>query len=156
MTAAPSTAPDMPSRHGGGIFLALVPWVLFSMLVANGTVEQASLLALVSSALIAVPALRAGRPKLLELGAVATFTAFAVIALALDPSTAETFARYARGIAALVLGGHRVRLAPLRPVHRADAHESSGQQAWSSHAFKTVKRTGTVADAPRTLTPISL
>ena len=45
MAATPSTAPDMPSTHGGGIFLALVPCVLFSLLVAHGTVEQASLLA---------------------------------------------------------------------------------------------------------------
>ena len=203
MTPSPSTAPDMPRRHGGGIFLALVPWVLFSFVVAHGTAWQASLLALLCSAFIAVPGVLAGRPKLLELGAVATFAAFAVIALALDPAAAETFARYARGIAALVLAAIAFGSLRFVPFTEQYARASVPQAAWSSPRFKAVnrrltvlwgsvfaamaplhliagaldtprtsllcnwvipvglvlwavERTGAVAGAPRTLTPISL
>ena len=103
-----------------GIFVALVPWVLFTFLVAHGTVQVAAVVALVASVAIALPGLLAGRPKVLELGAVATFAVFAVVAFAADrrhrrPSSLATPA----AIAAARARRDRVRLAPLRPVHRA-------------------------------------
>ena len=57
--------------------------------------------ALIASVVIAAPSVLAGRPKVLELGAVVAFVGFTVVALVADPSTTAWLARYARAIAAL-------------------------------------------------------
>jgi hypothetical protein len=56
------------NSHPAGIFIALVPWLLRSVM-CRISVPADSLIALVASAVIAFPSLRAGRPKILELAA---------------------------------------------------------------------------------------
>ena len=94
-----ASQPSSTTAKSGGIYIALAPWVLFS-LVAHGSVQIASIVALIVYALIAAPAVLAGRPKVLEIGAVVAFAGFSLVTLALDPGAADTLARYARGIAA--------------------------------------------------------
>src|SRR5690349_1780399 len=88
-------------RHAG-IFVALVPWLLFSV-VCRVSVQAGALLALAASVVIAYPALRAGRPRILELAAVVSFAGFSVVVLAVDPASADFLHRYARGVAAGLL-----------------------------------------------------
>src|SRR5262245_4998578 len=94
----PAMSSSQPARRGG-IFLALVPWVLFSFLANHAAIKPAVLLALAAAAVIALPGIRAGRPKTLELGALAAFAGLTVVAF-LDPGAGDTLARYGRGIAA--------------------------------------------------------
>ena len=83
------------------MFIALIPWVLFTVVAEHGTLKLAS----VASLLIAVgdqpsrASLR-GKPKLLELGAVFAFIGFTAVAFAADASLGEFVERYARAIAA--------------------------------------------------------
>src|ERR1700729_1085660 len=90
-----SKASTEPHKGGSAIFIALVPWVIFTVLVQHSSLILGSVVALVVAAVIAVPGVRAGRPKILELGAVATFIGFTVAALVVDHHTATVLARYA-------------------------------------------------------------
>ena len=101
-SAASPVSPVSTESHtsGAGIFIALVPWVVFTILAQHVSLELGSLIALVVAAVIALPGVRAGRPKLLELGAVVTFAAFAAVSLVVAHHTGTDVARYARGIAA--------------------------------------------------------
>ena len=63
--SSPSTTADRTtteSRRGSGIFIALGPWAIFTILAQHASLKLASLGAVV----IALPGLRAGRPKVLE------------------------------------------------------------------------------------------
>ena len=62
--------------------------MVFTILAQHVSLELGSIIALAAAAVIALPGVRAGRPKLLELGAVVTFAVFTVIALVADPSLA--------------------------------------------------------------------
>ena len=64
MTSPQTTTakPIADAKRGAGIYLALAPWVLFS-LVARESVQFATVLALVASVVIAAPAVLAGKPK---------------------------------------------------------------------------------------------
>ena len=97
---------DVRETHhgpGGGIYLAFVPWVLFSLITQHDTLKAAAVTALLASVVIAAPSVAAGRPKMLELGAVFAFVGFTIVAFIADPSTTAWLARYARAIAALLL-----------------------------------------------------
>jgi hypothetical protein len=95
-----ATAATESHSSGSGLFIALVPWVIFTILAQHTSLKLASIVALVGAVGVALPGLRAGRPKVLELGAIVTFIAFAIAAFAVDHHTATDLARYARGIAA--------------------------------------------------------
>ena len=94
---------DEEGTHGAGVFIALVPWVLFTIVAEHGTLKLASLAALVIAVGISLPGIIKGRPKLLELGAVVAFIGFTVVAFAADASLGEFAERYARAIAAALL-----------------------------------------------------
>src|SRR5580700_9517616 len=83
-----------PSAGGKGIFIALIPWLVFTVLASHATLKLGSLAALAAAVVIAAPGVRAGRPKLIEIGAVATFIGFVVVAFVVDASTAHWVARY--------------------------------------------------------------
>jgi hypothetical protein len=136
-TTATTAATD---THKGGIFIALLPWVLFTVLAAHVSIEIASLLALGAAVAIALPGIRAGRPKLLEIGAAATFAVFLGLALSVDAHTADWVARYARAFAAgglaLVAFGSLLYV----PFTEQYARESVPQAHWNTPTFKAVNR----------------
>ena len=82
--------------------MAFVLWVLFTLITQHDSLKAAAIAAPGAAVLIALPSLTAGRPKLLELGAVIAFAGFAVVAFSADPATGALVARYARAIAAVV------------------------------------------------------
>jgi hypothetical protein len=76
-----------------GIYIAFIPWVLFTLITEHDTLKAAAVVALLGAVAIALPGLLAGRPKLLELGAVAAFAGFTIVAFTADASTTEQYAR---------------------------------------------------------------
>jgi hypothetical protein len=128
------------SAGGKGIFIALVPWIVFTVLVAHSTLKLGSLLALAAAAGIALPGIRKGRPKSLEVGAVVTFVGFVVVAFLADASTAHWVARYARGIAALILSAIAFGSLLFVPFTEQYAREQVPEQYWGSPQFKAVNR----------------
>jgi hypothetical protein len=125
-------------RHAG-IFVAIVPWLLFSV-VCRISVPAASLLALVASAGIAYPGVRAGRPKLLELAAVVSFAGFSLVVLAIDPGSADMLHRYARGIAAGLLALIAFGSLLFTPFTEQYARESVAERFWHTPQFKAGNR----------------
>lgn len=129
-----------PRKAGSGIYLALVPWVLFTALTRHSSLVLGSVAALVAAVAIAVPGVRARRPKTLEVGAVLTFIGFAAVALLADGATADWVARYARGIAAAILSLISFASLLFTPFTEQYARESVPQRFWSSPRFKQVNR----------------
>jgi NADH:ubiquinone oxidoreductase subunit 6 (subunit J) len=131
---------DQAGAGGKGIFIALVPWILFTVLASHSSLKLGSLVALAAAVVIAIPSVRSGRPKVLEVGAVVTFVGFVVVAFVADSSTAHDVARYARGIAAGVLA--LIAFASLfsTPFTEQYAREQVPQEYWGSSRFKAVNR----------------
>jgi hypothetical protein len=129
-----------PSAGGKGIFIALIPWIVFTVLASHSSLKLGSLAALAAAIVIAVPGVRAGRPKIIEVGAVATFIGFVVVAFVVDASTAHWVARYARGIAALILSLIAFASLFFTPFTEQYAREQVPEQFWGSPRFKEVNR----------------
>jgi hypothetical protein len=129
-----------PSAGGKGIFIALIPWIAFTVLAMHSSLKLGSLVALAAAVVIAVPGIRAGRPKLLEVGAVVTFIGFVVVAFLADGSTADGIARYARGIAALILALISFGSLLFTPFTEEYAREQVPEQYWASPKFKEINR----------------
>jgi hypothetical protein len=129
-----------PSAGGKGIFIALIPWIVFTVLASHATLKIGSLVALAAAIVIAVPGIRAGRPKSLEVGAVVTFVGFVVVAFLADGSTAHWVARYARGIAALILSLISFASLFFTPFTEQYAREKVPERYWGSPKFKAVNR----------------
>jgi hypothetical protein len=128
-----------PIDRRNGIFIALVPWLLFSV-VCRVSVQAASLLALVAAVGIALPAVRAGRPKILELAAVVSFAGFSVVVLAIDPGSADALHRYARGIASGLLALIAFGSLLFTPFTEQYARESVPERFWHTAQFKAANR----------------
>jgi hypothetical protein len=129
-----------PSGGGKGIFIALIPWLVFTVLVAHSTLTLGSIAALAAAVVIALPGVRSGRPKLLEVGGVVTFIGFAAVALLADASVAHWVARYARGIAAAILALISFASLLFTPFTEQYAREQVPRQYWGSPRFKQVNR----------------
>jgi len=129
-----------PSAGGKGIFIALIPWIVFTVLVTHSSLKLGSLAALAAAVVIAVPGVRTGRPKLLEVAAVATFIAFVVAAFLADGATAHWVARYARGIAAAILALVSFASLLFVPFTEEYAREQVPEQYWGSPRFKAINR----------------
>jgi hypothetical protein len=138
-TTAAAAATESHSS-GSGIFIALVPWVIFTILAQHTSLKLASIVALVGAVVVALPGLRAGRPKVLELGAIVTFIAFAIAAFAVDHHTATDLARYARGIAAAGLAVIAFASLLFTPFTEQYAREQVPEQFWGSAQFKAINR----------------
>lgn len=135
------TLPAAAQRtRGSGVFVALVPWVLFTLIAAHGTMELASIAALVIAVGISVPGIVSGRPKLLELGAVLAFAAFTVLAFTADPSLGSWLERYARAIAAGLLSLIAFASLARVPFTEQYAREEVPREQWGSPAFKAINR----------------
>lgn len=138
-TSSANSTPAVSAHRGAGIYVALVPWILFSV-IARQSVELATVLALGVSIMIAVPAAVAGKPKVLELGAVAAFVGFAVVLFGVDPGAADTLHRYARGIAAGLLAVIAFGSLLFTPFTEQYARESVDPSRWNTPEFKAGNR----------------
>ncbi|MBV9195332.1 MAG: hypothetical protein JO168_14400 [Solirubrobacterales bacterium] len=128
--------------HGGpglGIYVAFVPWALFTLVAQHSTLKWAAIAALVVATAIALPSLLKGRPKLLEVGAVLTFAGFTMVALN-DPGASEWVTRYARAIAAAMLAVIAFGSLLIVPFTEQYARESVPREFWSSPQFKEINR----------------
>ena len=129
-----------PGASGKGIFIALIPWIVFTVLVAHASLELGALAALAAAVVIALPGVRSGRPKLLEVGAVVTFIGFVAVAFLADGATAHWVARYARGIAAAILSLISFASLLFTPFTEEYARDSVPEKYWSSPRFKQINR----------------
>jgi hypothetical protein len=127
-------------KSGFGIYVAFVPWILFTLITQHDSLKAAAIAALAAAVVIAFPSLAAGRPKLLELGAVVAFAGFAVVAFSADPATGAWVARYARAIAASVLALISFGSLLLTPFTEQYARDSVPREFWSSPRFKAINR----------------
>jgi hypothetical protein len=126
--------------HRSGVFIALIPWVLFTVVAEHGTLKLASVAALVIAAGISLPGIIQGRPKLLELGAVFAFIGFTAVAFAADASLGEFVERYARAIAAGLLALIAFASLLAVPFTEQYAREEVPRELWSTTTFKSVNR----------------
>jgi MFS family permease len=126
--------------RGFGIYIAFLPWVLFTLITQHDSLQAAAIAALGAAVVIALPSLTAGRPKVLELGAILAFAGFTVVAFTADPATSAWVARYARAIAAGVLALISFGSLLLTPFTEQYARESVPRGFWSSPRFKEINR----------------
>ncbi len=142
MSTGSTTAGRIQERGktGFGIYVAFVPWVLFTLITQHDGLKAAAIAALAASVIIALPGLFAGRPKLLELGAVVAFAGFAIVAFGADAATTALVARYARAMAAGVLALIASGSLLLTPFTEQYARESVRRELWSSPRFKQINR----------------
>jgi hypothetical protein len=127
-------------KTGFGMYVAFVPWVLFTLITQHDSLKAAAIAALGASVIIALPALIAGRPKLLEIGAIVAFAGFAMVAFSADAATGALVARYARGMAAGVLALIAFGSLLLTPFTEQYARESVPCELWSSPRFEQINR----------------
>jgi hypothetical protein len=127
-------------RFGSNIYIAFVPWLLFSVITTHAEVRAAAVIALVASILISLPSLRDGRPKALEIGAIVAFVAFTIVALLADAETRNWLARYARAIAAGLLALIAFVSLLRTPFTEQYAREAVPEELWSSPRFKSINR----------------
>ena len=85
---------------GSGLYIALVPWVAFTLLAQHSTLKLASVAALVLAIAIMIRSIVTTGVKVLEVGAVLAFTGFTVVAFGADHAAGVWMARYSRAIAA--------------------------------------------------------
>ncbi len=140
-TTIPQTSSQRDeTRRGFGIYLAFIPWIVFGFATEHSTLKLAASGALAISMLIAARSIRAGAPKLIELGAVLAFASFTVVAFTADAATGAFVARYARAIAAAVLSTIAFGSLLLTPFTEQYARESVPHQLWSTPQFKQINR----------------
>jgi hypothetical protein len=137
LSTAPSSTPKKAA--GGGIYLALVPWVAFA-LIARFSVQAAALAALAGAVAIAAPSIRRHNAKTLELAAVAAFVGIAAAAFLLDASAADWVARYARGIAAGFLALIAFGSLLSTPFTEQYARESVPARFWLTPQFRALNQ----------------
>jgi hypothetical protein len=125
---------------GSGIYLAFIPWIVFTLVAQHSTLKLAAVGALLASVMIAARSARAGGAKVLELGAVLAFLGFTVIAFQADPATAAFVDRYARAIAAGLLSLIALGSLLVMPFTEQYARETVPRQSWSSPQFKAINR----------------
>jgi MFS family permease len=139
---APAAANTDRSEHGpgGAIYLAFVPWILFSLITQHDTLKAAAIAALLASVLVAAPAVIAGRLRVLEIGAIVAFVGFTVLAFIADPAATHWVSRYARAIAALLLALIAFGSLLFVPFTEQYARESVPREYWSTPRFKRINR----------------
>ncbi|MBV8988379.1 MAG: hypothetical protein JO372_07435 [Solirubrobacterales bacterium] len=117
-----------------------MPWVLFTLIAQHDTLKAAAIVGLIASIVISARSVLAGRPKLLELGAVLAFAGFTVASFIADPSATHWLERYARAIAALLLALIAFSSLLFVPFTEQYARESVPREFWSSPRFKQINR----------------
>jgi hypothetical protein len=122
------------------MYVALVPWVAFTLLAEHSTLELASVIALLTAIGITIRSLATNGLKTLELGAVVAFAGFTVVAFGADHAAGVWMARYSRAIAAAVLALIAFTSLLFTPFTEQYARESVPRERWSSPIFKAVNR----------------
>ena len=136
-----STTPTAPSQEKSlPMYVALIPWLLFTVLAEHGTLKFAAIAALVISVVIAVPGIRKRNPKAIEIGAAVAFAGFTVAAFVVDAGTAHWLERYARAIAAALLATIAFGSLLFVPFTEQYARERVPREYWNSPKFKQVNR----------------
>jgi hypothetical protein len=141
MTA--TTVPESAQEEhgsGAGLYIALVPWVAFTLLAQHSTLKLASVVALVLAIAIMIRSIVTTGLKVLELGAVLAFTGFTVVAFGADHAAGVWMARYSRAIAAGVLALIAFASLLFTPFTEQYARESVPREHWSSPTFKQINR----------------
>ncbi len=131
------------TESGGGsagVFIALAPWVLFTVVAQRGTLQSAAVVALLTAIVIAGRSVMAGSPKLLELAAVVSFAGFVAIAFAADASVGAWVERYARAIAAAVLALIAFASLATVPFTEQYAREQVPREHWHTPQFRAINR----------------
>jgi hypothetical protein len=123
-----------------GMMVAVVPWLVFTVLANHANLKLAAVASLVLAGAIALPGIRAGKAKILDLGAVSTFVGFVVVAFTVDASVAHDVTLYARGIAAGALALIAFASLLFTPFTEQYARESVPLEYWGSAQFKAVNR----------------
>jgi hypothetical protein len=138
----PAPTPTKSAAPSGiRIVISLVPWVMFTILADHGTLKIAAVAAPVIAVGVCVYSMRdGGRPKMIELAAVATFIVFTVIAFTADAPVTHWLIRYARAIAAGVLSLLVFGSLLFVPFTEQYARDAVPRQYWSSPRFKAINR----------------
>lgn len=139
-TQIDSERPAGQHSRGFGIYVAFLPWVLFTFVGERSTLVIGALVAFATAVVIAFPSIRAHRPKALEIGGVVAFACFSLVALVADHSSAVFMARYARAIAAAILAMIALTSLAFTPFTEQYARESVPREFWSSETFKRINR----------------
>jgi hypothetical protein len=143
MTASRASAvsdPGVDHGRGTGLYIALVPWVLFTLLAQHSTLKVAAVAALIVATGIMIRSITQGGLKLLELGAVIAFLGFTIVAFAADHATGLWLARYSRAIAAALLALIAFGSLLFTPFTEQYARDSVPRQFWGSATFKATNR----------------
>jgi hypothetical protein len=138
-----TSLPKRPAAEAGRslpMYVALVPWLLFTVIAEHGTLKIASVAALVIAIGIAIPGIRQGNPKVIEIGAAVAFAGFTIVAFAADASTAHWLERYARAVAAGMLAVIALGSLLFTPFTEQYAREMVPRELWSSPKFKSINR----------------
>jgi hypothetical protein len=135
-----STQTAAAAGLGAGIYLAFIPWIVFTLVAQHSTLKLAAVGALLASVVIAARSIRAGGAKLLELGAVLAFAGFTVVAFGADPATGAFVDRYARAIAAGLLATIAFGSLLVVPFTEQYARRTVPRQYWSSPQFTQINR----------------
>jgi hypothetical protein len=145
-TSVPNAAKraNQSQGHGAGLYVALVPWVVFTLLAQHSTLKAAAVVALIAAAAIMIRSIVGGGLKLLELGAVIAFVAFTVAAFAGDHATGLWMSRYSRAIAAALLALIAFASLLFTPFTEQYARDQVPREFWSSPMFKATNRRLTV------------
>jgi hypothetical protein len=140
MSTSHTASAERKQGPGAGIYLAFIPWLLFSVIDHRDSLLAGALVALIGALVVALPGIWAGRPKTLEIATIVAFAGFTVVALATDPGADDWLARYARAIAAALLA--LIALASLlgTPFTEQYARETVDRRYWSSPVFKRINR----------------
>jgi hypothetical protein len=139
-TVSEQSTQEAAAGPGAGIYLAFIPWVVFTLVAEHSTLKLAAVGALLASVVIVVRSARSGRVKVLELGAVLAFVAFTVVAFTAEPGTAAFVDRYARAIAAGLLATIALGSLLVVPFTEQYARETVPRQFWASPEFKQINR----------------
>jgi hypothetical protein len=95
----------------------------------------------VIAAIVCIYSMRdGGRPKMIEVAAIATFIVFTIIAFTADPSVTHWLTRYARAVAAGVLAVLVFSSLLFVPFTEEYAREAVPREHWNSLQFKAVNR----------------
>jgi hypothetical protein len=138
--ASPVSDAGVDHGHGSGLYIALVPWVLFTLLAQHSTLKVAAAAALVVATGIMIRSITQGGVKLLELGAVIAFLGFTIVAFAADHATGLWLARYSRAIAAALLALIAFGSLRFTPFTEQYARDSVPRQFWGSATFQATNR----------------
>jgi hypothetical protein len=125
------------------LLMGLAPWFAFSLLTHRLGANSAGFAALASVAIAAYLAFRNRSGKsfdILEIGAVVTFGAIAVVAFVGGQPVDDWLANYGRGTASLILAAIMLLSVATVPFTERYARESVAEEYWQTTEFRSVNR----------------